>query len=154
MLVLTRKVQEKIRIGNDITITVVRIKGNSVRIGIEAPESVRVMRPESESKPRSHAQPAATGESGTTEMTFEVELNSTPGADDGSSSARGDNDSPADAPHTCPVGQQSAGGRCASYSGMSTAVRNRSRKNRNSQESAYLPGRSVVGSMRRSASVR
>jgi carbon storage regulator CsrA len=46
MLVLTRKLQEKIRIGNDITITVLRVKGNTVRIGVEAPRDVRVVRGE------------------------------------------------------------------------------------------------------------
>ena len=44
MLVLTRKQQERIHIGDQITITVVRIQGNSVRIGIEAPRDVRVIR--------------------------------------------------------------------------------------------------------------
>ena len=37
MLVLTRKYQEKIRIGENITITVLRMKGKAVRLGIEAP---------------------------------------------------------------------------------------------------------------------
>lgn len=46
MLVLTRKLQEKIHVGDDITITVVRIKGNTVRVGIEAPSQVRVLRGE------------------------------------------------------------------------------------------------------------
>jgi carbon storage regulator CsrA len=46
MLVLTRKLQEKIRIGSDITITVLRVKGNTVRIGVEAPRDVRVVRGE------------------------------------------------------------------------------------------------------------
>jgi carbon storage regulator CsrA len=46
MLVLTRKYQEKIRIGNDITITVLRMKGKAVRLGIEAPSSVPVIRGE------------------------------------------------------------------------------------------------------------
>ena len=46
MLVLTRKLQEKITIGQEITITVLRVKGNSVRIGIEAPRSVHVVRGE------------------------------------------------------------------------------------------------------------
>jgi carbon storage regulator CsrA len=46
MLVLTRKFQEKIHIGENITITVVRIKGNTVRVGIEAPPDVRVVRGE------------------------------------------------------------------------------------------------------------
>lgn len=46
MLVLTRKQQEKIRIGNDITITVLRTKGNAVRLGIEAPSNIAVIRGE------------------------------------------------------------------------------------------------------------
>ena len=46
MLVLTRKLQERIHIGENITITVVRIKGNTVRVGIEAPGDVRVIRGE------------------------------------------------------------------------------------------------------------
>lgn len=46
MLVLTRKLQERIHIGNDVTITIVRIQGNTVRVGIEAPQQVRVIRGE------------------------------------------------------------------------------------------------------------
>jgi carbon storage regulator CsrA len=46
MLVLTRKVNEQIKIGNDIVITVLRVKGQSVRIGIEAPRGIRVLRAE------------------------------------------------------------------------------------------------------------
>ena len=46
MLVLTRKQNEKIRIGDNITITVVRMKGKSVRLGIEAPNQVNVLRGE------------------------------------------------------------------------------------------------------------
>jgi len=46
MLVLTRKQNEKIRIGNNITITVIRMKGKAVRLGIEAPKSVNVLRGE------------------------------------------------------------------------------------------------------------
>ena len=46
MLVLTRKPQEKIRIGDDIVITVLRMKGKSVRLGIEAPGNVQVLRGE------------------------------------------------------------------------------------------------------------
>jgi carbon storage regulator CsrA len=46
MLVLTRKFQEKIRIGNNITITVFRIKGKAVRLGIDAPSDVTVLRGE------------------------------------------------------------------------------------------------------------
>jgi carbon storage regulator CsrA len=46
MLVLTRKLDESLRIGDDIKITVLRVKGNTVRIGIEAPRDVRVVRSE------------------------------------------------------------------------------------------------------------
>ncbi len=46
MLVLTRKLQEKITIGDDITVTILRIKGQQVRVGIEAPKDVRVLRGE------------------------------------------------------------------------------------------------------------
>lgn len=46
MLVLTRKQNEKIQIGDNITITVVRMKGKSVRLGIEAPNDVNVLRGE------------------------------------------------------------------------------------------------------------
>lgn len=46
MLVLTRKHQEKIRIGENITITVLKTKGKTVRLGIEAPAEVPVIRGE------------------------------------------------------------------------------------------------------------
>lgn len=46
MLVLTRKVDDRIQIGSNITITVLRIRGRSVQIGIEAPGSVEVLRGE------------------------------------------------------------------------------------------------------------
>jgi carbon storage regulator len=46
MLVLTRNVGEKIVIDGHIQVTVVAVKGNKVRIGIEAPDHVRVDRQE------------------------------------------------------------------------------------------------------------
>jgi carbon storage regulator len=46
MLVLSRRRQERIRIGDDITITVVRISQNSVRIGIDAPQALKIVREE------------------------------------------------------------------------------------------------------------
>jgi carbon storage regulator CsrA len=46
MLVLTRKAKQQIRIGDDVVITIVRIKGQSVRVGVEAPRHVRVARAE------------------------------------------------------------------------------------------------------------
>jgi carbon storage regulator CsrA len=52
MLVLTRKARETIHIGDRITIRVVRIQGNTVRVGIEAPDDVRVMRGEVVARPQ------------------------------------------------------------------------------------------------------
>lgn len=46
MLVLTRKSQEKIQIGENITVTILRVKGQAVRVGIDAPRDVRVIRTE------------------------------------------------------------------------------------------------------------
>ncbi len=46
MLVLSRKVGERIWIGDDISITVVRITGGGVRLGIEAPTEMPVVREE------------------------------------------------------------------------------------------------------------
>lgn len=46
MLVLSRKRNECIRVGHDIIIRVIEIRGDKVRIGVEAPESVAVHRQE------------------------------------------------------------------------------------------------------------
>ena len=46
MLVLTRKDGEKILVGKDITITVVKSKNGQVRIGIEAPKGISICREE------------------------------------------------------------------------------------------------------------
>lgn len=46
MLVLSRKKNEKIRIGEDITIVVVEVRGDKVRLGIEAPKEIAVHRQE------------------------------------------------------------------------------------------------------------
>ena len=46
MLVLSRKESERIRLGNNIIVTVVRVSGDRVRIGIEAPPDVIVLRDE------------------------------------------------------------------------------------------------------------
>ena len=46
MLILTRKARESLLIGDDVTVTVLAVKGNQVRIGIEAPDEVGVYREE------------------------------------------------------------------------------------------------------------
>ncbi|MCU1443689.1 MAG: carbon storage regulator [Cryobacterium sp.] len=46
MLVLTRKPGEKILLGDDIVITVLDARGDSIRIGIEAPRGVKIQRDE------------------------------------------------------------------------------------------------------------
>lgn len=46
MLILTRRVGESIVIGNDIVITVFEVRGDAVRIGIQAPRAVQVNRKE------------------------------------------------------------------------------------------------------------
>lgn len=46
MLVLTRKTSESIVIGNDVVVTVLEVRGDQVRIGIDAPRSIQVHREE------------------------------------------------------------------------------------------------------------
>jgi carbon storage regulator len=46
MLVLTRKTRQQIQIGPNVTITILQIKGQAVRVGIEAPRNVNVLRTE------------------------------------------------------------------------------------------------------------
>jgi carbon storage regulator len=46
MLILTRRVGETLMIGNDVTVTVLGVKGNQVRIGVNAPKDVAVHREE------------------------------------------------------------------------------------------------------------
>ena len=46
MLILSRKVNEKIMIGDDISITIIEVRGDQVRIGVGAPKTVKVFRQE------------------------------------------------------------------------------------------------------------
>jgi len=46
MLVLSRKMQQSIRIGDAVTVTILRVKGKTVRVGIEAPDDLKIVRGE------------------------------------------------------------------------------------------------------------
>ena len=46
MLILSRKINEKIIIGEDVSITIIEIRGDQVKIGVEAPKSIKVFRQE------------------------------------------------------------------------------------------------------------
>jgi carbon storage regulator len=46
MLILSRKINEKIMIGDDISVSVIEVRGDQVRIGVDAPRSVKVFRQE------------------------------------------------------------------------------------------------------------
>ena len=50
MLVLSRKESQRIRLGDQIVITIVKISGDKVRVGIEAPSNVLVLRDELEAR--------------------------------------------------------------------------------------------------------
>ena len=50
MLVLSRRQTERLRLGDSITVTVVRVSGDQVRLGIEAPRDVLVLREELDGK--------------------------------------------------------------------------------------------------------
>jgi len=64
VLVLTRKVQQQIHVGDNIVITILQVKGNCVRVGIEAPMQVRIARGELHNKAvAAAAQASAAGES-------------------------------------------------------------------------------------------
>ncbi len=46
MLILSRKTDQQIKIGEDITLTIIEIKGDQVKIGVEAPKEIKVFRQE------------------------------------------------------------------------------------------------------------
>ncbi len=64
MLILTRKEGESLRLGDDITVTVVSVKGGHVRLGVTAPQDVAVHREEIYQKISGEAAAKADAESG------------------------------------------------------------------------------------------
>ncbi|MDR1143822.1 MAG: carbon storage regulator CsrA [Spirochaetaceae bacterium] len=46
MLILSRKINERIMIGDDISVSIIEIRGDQVRIGVDAPKTVKVFRQE------------------------------------------------------------------------------------------------------------
>jgi len=46
MLILSRKINEKIMIGDDVSVSIIEIRGDQVRLGVDAPKSVKVFRQE------------------------------------------------------------------------------------------------------------
>jgi carbon storage regulator len=57
MLVLSRKESQRIRLGDSIVVTIVKISGDKVRVGIEAPSEVLVLRDELETRSDAKAAP-------------------------------------------------------------------------------------------------
>ena len=62
MLILTRRVGETVMIGEDIAITVLRVKGNQVRLGVDAPKTVSVQREEIFQRMQGETTPDATAQ--------------------------------------------------------------------------------------------
>jgi carbon storage regulator len=58
MLVLTRRVGETVIVGNDVSVTILGVKGNQIRIGINAPRNVTVHREEIYERIRREQRPA------------------------------------------------------------------------------------------------
>ena len=62
MLVLSRKLNEKIKLGDDIEIMIVSISGDTVRIGINAPRDLKILRSEIYAEIQRQNREAVTGE--------------------------------------------------------------------------------------------
>jgi carbon storage regulator CsrA len=81
MLVLSRKAKQQIQIGPDITITVLQVKGQCVRLGIEAPRDICVLRSELAEK-MPHEGSSSTVEAARKKLARESAISSTPDNED------------------------------------------------------------------------
>jgi carbon storage regulator len=61
MLILTRKANETLTIGDDVTVTILGVKGNQVRIGVNAPKEISVHREEVYNRIKAEKQQERTG---------------------------------------------------------------------------------------------
>jgi len=75
MLVLTRKLGEVIRIGDNVTVRVLEVKGNQVRLGVDAPADVRIYREEVYRAIRKENEEAALRDAGSLEEVTDAWLN-------------------------------------------------------------------------------
>jgi carbon storage regulator len=76
VLILTRRVGESVMIGDEVAVTVLRVKGNQVRLGVNAPKSISVQREEIFQRIKREAgQAASSGEN--VEM-IEIEIEAEP----------------------------------------------------------------------------
>ena len=73
MLILTRRVGETLMIGDDVTVTVLGVKGNQVRIGVNAPREIAVQREEIYESIKAEKLAQETQETQGTEETEETE---------------------------------------------------------------------------------
>ncbi len=62
MLILTRRVGDSLKIGDDVSVTILRVKGDQVRLGIDAPDTISVLREEVVERLKQEAAAAASGE--------------------------------------------------------------------------------------------
>lgn len=87
MLVLTRKLQQQIKIGDNIVLTILKVKGQTVRVGIEAPRDVHVVRSElpptaAASQSEADAEPTSSQPSTQQPMEFTLVLDDEATSDD------------------------------------------------------------------------
>jgi carbon storage regulator len=90
MLVLTRKLQQQIKIGEQITVTILRVKGNTVRVGITAPRDVRVIRGELPKNGAAGESETLTVEAVAVATTDDTTLETAEAADDSAGPAEGE----------------------------------------------------------------